>query len=205
MFNRTKIGLTIGSTNSEWLELALRGLSDRNLLRRFQPLLIGPQEIIFAINNDLRLGLDFTVFHSLSFVWPKHPKIIIIDRSKGFPLQIKANKPSKAFGQIAISSLDAGIKLAFEFKINALVIGPICFHSIAAAGFHYDSVVQILSEWTRIENVVEEKQGQVSWFKNMPVVVTSLQRLDGAKAQNYNPFKAALDLADARLKEKRRN
>jgi len=204
MLNRIKIGVTIGSANIDWLELTLCTFSDQYLLERFQPLLIGPQEIIFKINQDLDLGLDFVVYRSLNIVWPESHQIVIIDRSKGFPLRISRDNPNKALGEIAISSLEAGIKLAFEFKIDALVVGPICFDSIAKAGFHYHSVLQILSEWTRSENVVEEKQKAVSYFRNLPVVITSLQKPKGGKEEYQNSFKTALELANELVEKKRR-
>jgi len=190
-----KIGISIGSTNDKDSEMIMRVLKDRDIMNQCRPLLIGPQNIFIEINNSLALGLEFSVFHSLEFVWPDSNNIIILDDNKGHPLKVKADKESKITNDVGIATLDVGLNLAFQFKIDALVVAPMDFDSMYVAGFHYDTLRQILSEWTRIVEVEEVRVGQAVYYKNLPTVVTSLIGDREINNHNDNHFKEAIRLA----------
>lgn len=191
---RHKIGISIGSANNNGPELILKALTDRDLLSRCKPLLIGPDAIFQAVNNDRSLIFDFIITRTLEFSWPESDNIIILDKSKRIPLDIENNRASKSAGEMGISSLDVGLNLAFQFKIDALVVGPICFESLSLAGFHYQSLSQIISEWTRLDKVEKEKRGQVVHFKKTPVTITA--PIDYKTSEiNKNPIKDAIEWA----------
>jgi 4-hydroxy-L-threonine phosphate dehydrogenase PdxA len=170
---KPRVGIVIGSARGQGPELIMQALKKDDIITRCTPLLIGPQNIFIKINNDLRLGVKFSIFSSLEIVWSEFETINILDRGKGIPIEIEKGKTSKAAGEVGIASLNDGLNLVLQFKIDALVIGPLCFDSMALAGFHYKSLRQILSEWTRSDEVIEKRCGNVFYFENLPAIVTA--------------------------------
>ena len=167
-----KIGVSIGSPNEGNAKDVLDAISNEHFHKRCRFLIIGPQRLFVPPNNSLASDIKFRILQSVNFQWTEGDDIIIIDRNRNYP-RIQENL-DKYSGEITISSLDTGLTLGVQRKIDGLVIGPLSFDSLALAGFHYSSLVQILKEWTRVENIIEVKTGPFIYFKNLPFTLISL-------------------------------
>lgn len=88
------------------------------------------------------------------------------------PAEMWSGRRELAPGEITQKSLDRTVKLGMEFKIDLVFFTTFSIQALRVAGFLYESLSSLLSEWTRIK--VEERifsiptGAQLMLFQHLP-------------------------------------
>ena len=138
------LGITLGDVNGVGPELALKTLSEPDLLNHFTPVLYGPAKALQFYRNLL----EYTKFHfgTISSAAKVHPgKINVVDSAPDFET-IEPGVPSIDTGLIAFRALERAVQDLKGGYIQALVTLPIDKSTVQNPEFTHPGHTEYLAQ-----------------------------------------------------------
>jgi 4-phospho-D-threonate 3-dehydrogenase / 4-phospho-D-erythronate 3-dehydrogenase len=145
---RPILAITMGDPAGVGPEIAVRALSDENVLRISRPVVIGDASVMKATLDGM--GVDMTI---RSIESPKEalgrPGVIdLIDLHNVDLPQLPRAVVSAMAGKASYEYLTYAIDLAMRREVDAIVTCPIHKEALNLAGYHYPGHTEILAERT---------------------------------------------------------
>ncbi len=125
---KTKLGITIGDSNSIGIEIILKTFKDNRMLDFCTPIIFGSNQILSQHKKILQIhNINFNVVRDLNNL--KHNKINLLEVLKN-KSNVNIGEKNLEGGDNAINSIDSAIDAYKKNKIDALVTAPINKSSI---------------------------------------------------------------------------
>ncbi len=133
---KIKIGITVGDINGVGLEVVLKALSNKRIMKYCIPVIYGSMKIVTYHKNTLGDDLDFK-FHGISNAERLSFDKINVVNCWEEDVSISLGNLRKEGGVYAMKSLDAATKDLKDGLIDTMVTAPIHKKAMQEAGFKY--------------------------------------------------------------------
>ncbi len=123
--DRPIIGITMGDPVGVGPELICRALADTQIYECCRPLVIGDPDIVAASLELVHTGQSIAVVDTPGEATYEHGRIDVYRTSTLKPAQVQWGSPTALTGRAMIGYITAGIDMALQGRIAALVTCPI--------------------------------------------------------------------------------
>jgi 4-hydroxythreonine-4-phosphate dehydrogenase len=144
---KSKIGITMGDPAGIGPEVALKAISDLEVQSACTPVLIGEKKLLQKVAREIGKSenLSFDDFHDH---WRERPGKNALFQVDGSAEGITPGEVSRQGGEAAAKYIRAGVELAQEKKIEALVTAPISKASLNLSGLTFSGHTEYLASLT---------------------------------------------------------
>ncbi len=146
------IGITIGDPAGIGPEVSLKAISDLEIQSICTPMLIGDGELLQKVAKQIGRP-ELYRFEDFNEGWKESKGKFALLNIKGSAQGIPLGKPSSQGGEAASEYIKAGVKLASEKKIDALVTAPISKASLNLCGFKFSGHTEFLASLSNAKDV----------------------------------------------------
>lgn len=141
------IGITAGEVSGIGPEVVLKSLVAKKLLRRCQPIIIGPLEVLRTTAESLGIEVSLEEYASGRSLFPGD-YVPVIDVGEIKARDFKFGEPTKLGGKSALEAIIAGAQLAQAGVVRALVTAPVSKKAINASGHPFRGHTEFLATLT---------------------------------------------------------
>ncbi len=149
---RTRIAITLGDPNGIGPEVVLKCLDDPLVMKRIDPVVIGPGKVLQEHAKALGRRPPVLI-ENMNAPVPKRG-IRIVNTSKEQQVMVEMGKLTPQAGSMAMDAVDEGIRLAWQGEVRALVTGPISKLAIVRAGYNFPGHTEYLAKKTGVKDHV---------------------------------------------------
>ncbi|WP_182866800.1 4-hydroxythreonine-4-phosphate dehydrogenase PdxA [Stieleria mannarensis] len=157
--DKPRLAITVGDAAGVGPELALVCAADESVLRRCQPILVGPAAILRKAAASLGLAIPPTTTIARP-AGPNQPPAGLIDCGDVALDTFTPGKFSAATGQASFSAVDLAIAETISGNFDAIVTGPIQKEAWHAAGTGYLGHTELLADRTQTRDFCMMLSGQ---------------------------------------------
>ncbi len=150
--SKERIAITLGDPNGIGPEVVLKCLDDPLLMKRVEPVVIGSKKALEVHSKSLGRRPPVLIENMKTPV-PKRG-VRFLDTSEGEEASVEIGQVTPKAGMMAMKAVDAGILLAKQKKISALVTGPISKLAIIRAGYNFPGHTEYLAKKTKVKDQV---------------------------------------------------
>jgi 4-hydroxythreonine-4-phosphate dehydrogenase len=144
------IGITLGDGAGIGPEIVLKALSNPEIYRCCNPLVVGNLSLLSYTQKNLGLSLKLeTVNDRLAQTTFQPGRIAIWDFPQLDPAGIKPGLPNKLTGEASIRYIKTAVELIHQGQLDAITTLPISKFAIAQAGYNYPGHTELLAELTQ--------------------------------------------------------
>ena len=145
--------ITGGDPSGVGPEVILKALSEKDLLKKITPLVIGDYNIFQKTAKTINLDIPLLKPSRSTKIFKKRDTINFIDLQNVNPAQFKFGRKDARYGMASIEYLKTGTSIVMQLKGVPLVTAPISKESINKAGFALGGHTEFLSKYTGKKNV----------------------------------------------------
>ena len=148
--NRPRIAFTMGDPNGIGPEVILKCLTERRLLKYFEPVIIASHHVLKYHASALGFGelpLNFT--DDLTGPGQDQDTIVVLDPDPGSKPHVTFGEITEAGGRLSMSSVDRATALCLNGNVDGMVTAPISKEAISLAGFTNKGHSEYLAEQTQ--------------------------------------------------------
>jgi 4-hydroxythreonine-4-phosphate dehydrogenase len=135
---RPLVAITIGDINGVGPEVILKCLADRQILKFFVPVLVGPISTFRA--QAAALGLNSLTFRvaneNLNVDVKLDDTILVVEPVEGQDPPVRTGQITETAGRVAMASVALATDLCLKGRVDAMVTAPISKEAISKAGFN---------------------------------------------------------------------
>lgn len=162
-----RVGITMGDPSGIGPEIVLKSLSDRNIFKICQPIIIGDSRILLQTARDLKIEAEFVKVKKGEEISLNSDKIIIYDL-ENITGEIVYGKESAASGKASAEYIEEAVRLWQTGQIKAIATAPISKMAIHLGGYNYPGHTEFLAYLT------DTKEFAMSFFaEKLRVVLLS--------------------------------
>lgn len=140
--DKLKIGISIGDINGVGLEVILKTISQKHLLKACVPVVYGSTKVVSYNKNIVEIDFPFNIARSAENIDLDQVNIINCWQEN---VNITLGKPTEESGAFAFKSLEAATHDLKEGLIDALVTAPINKHAMQLANFPFPGHTEYLT------------------------------------------------------------
>jgi 4-hydroxythreonine-4-phosphate dehydrogenase len=147
-----KIGITLGDPAGIGPEVTLKAISDREVQSVCTPVLIGDEKWLQNVARQIGKP-DFFAFEDFHDQWIEKSGRFALFHLEGSAQGVPLGEASLQGGEAAAKFIKAGVELALERKIDALVTAPISKASLNLSGTKFPGHTEFLASLAESKNV----------------------------------------------------
>ncbi len=162
-----RVGITMGDSSGIGPEIVLKSLSDKNIFKICQPIIIGDSRILLQTARDLEIEAEFLTVKKGEEIPLNSDKIVIYDL-ENIVGKIAYGEESATSGKASAEYIEAAVRLWQTGQINAIATAPISKMAIHLGGYDYPGHTEFLAYLT------DTKEFAMSFFaEKLRVVLLS--------------------------------
>ena len=142
--NKIKIGISSGDVNGVSIEVILKTLANKQLLKYCTPVIYGSSKVMAYHKNIV--GIDNMQIQNLSNADRPNPEKVNVVNCWNQDINITIGKPSEVSGQFAINALEHAVKDLKSGLIDALVTAPINKEAMQMANFPFPGHTEYITK-----------------------------------------------------------
>ncbi|MBI3755076.1 MAG: 4-hydroxythreonine-4-phosphate dehydrogenase PdxA [Deltaproteobacteria bacterium] len=131
------IAITMGDPTGVGPEVILKAVSDKNIRRLCNPVIIGDEAVLKHLILNLKFKISNLKFINLSNLTPK---------------KLKPGKPDKTCAKAMMAYIREAVRMALNGDVDAIVTGPISKEAINKAGYHFHGHTEFLAHLTNTKD-----------------------------------------------------
>ncbi len=147
MKHSPKIAVTLGDPAGIGPEVALKALRDWQIKKNSPVVLLGRADFYASLARSLRLPLKFIQVDSVDEKVPAGVTACFCKET--YPAVYRHGVSQNAWTELAVKSIESGVRLAMTGKVEALVTAPINKAGLRQAGFQIPGHTEYLAELSR--------------------------------------------------------
>ena len=141
--NKPIVGITCGDLNGIGAEVTINALNDNRILKYMTPVILSTSKVITFYRKQLDLeGFNFFQVDDIGRINPKKTNVLNVWKDK---VDINPGEPSKENGKFTKLSLQKGVELLKEQKIDALVTAPLNKEMVHDEDFNFPGHTEFLT------------------------------------------------------------
>jgi 4-hydroxythreonine-4-phosphate dehydrogenase len=139
-----RVGITMGDAAGIGPEIVLKSLSDKNIFKICQPVIVGDDRILRQTAQDLKMESEFLTVGKGEEI-PVNPDKIIIYDLENISGEVRYGEESAASGKASAEYIEEAVQLWQTGQINAIATAPISKMAIHLGGYDYPGHTEFLA------------------------------------------------------------
>ena len=131
-----RVGITMGDAAGIGPEIVLKSLSDKNIFKVCQPVIIGDSRILLQTARDLEIDAEFMTVKKGAEI-PLNSDTVIIYDLANIAEEINYGEESAAAGKASAEYIEEAVQLWQTGQINAIATAPISKMAIHLGGYNF--------------------------------------------------------------------
>ncbi len=139
-----RVGITMGDAAGIGPEIVLKALSEKNIFKICQPVIIGDDANLRRTARDLKMEADLLTVKKGAEIPRASEKIIIYDLGN-ISEEIRSGEESSVSGKASAEYIEEAVRLWREKKIDAVATAPISKMAIHLGGYDFPGHTEFLA------------------------------------------------------------
>lgn len=139
-----RVGITMGDFAGIGPEIVLKSLSDKNIFKICQPIVIGDSVHLRRTAQDLKINVEFVTIKKGEEFPPNSEKVIVYDL-ENIMQAVRYGEESAASGKASAEYIEEAVQLWREKKIKAIATAPISKMAIHLGGYDFPGHTEFLA------------------------------------------------------------
>lgn len=139
-----RVGITMGDAAGIGLEIVLKSLSDKNILKICQPVIIGDGKRLRQTARDLKIDIDLLNVKKGAEIPHNSGKVIVYDL-ENITQEIICGEESAVSGKASAEYIEEAVRLWQAKKIDAIATAPISKMAIYLGGYDFPGHTEFLA------------------------------------------------------------
>ncbi len=131
------IAITMGDPTGVGPEVILKAVSDKNIRRLCNPVILGDEAVFNHLNSKFKI---------------QNSKLRVINFSHLNPAKLKPGKPDKVCAKAMMTYIEEAVCMAAAGDVDAIVTGPISKEAINKAGYNFHGHTEFLAHLTKTKD-----------------------------------------------------
>ena len=139
-----RVGITMGDAAGIGSEIVLKSLSDKNILKICQPVIIGDGKRLRQTARDLKIDIDLLNVKKGAEIPHNSGKVIVYDL-ENITQEIICGEESAVSGKASAEYIEEAVRLWQAKKIDAIATAPISKMAIHLGGYDFPGHTEFLA------------------------------------------------------------
>ncbi len=139
-----RVGITMGDAAGIGPEIVLKSLSDKNILKICQPVIIGDGSNLRQAAQDLKIDIDLLTVKKGAEIPLNSGKVIVYDL-ENITRKIHCGEESAVSGKASAEYIEEAVRLWQTKKIDAIATAPISKMAIHLGGYDFPGHTEFLA------------------------------------------------------------
>ncbi len=139
-----RVGITMGDAAGIGPEIVLKSLSEKNIFKICQPVIIGDAANLHQAARDLKINVDLVTVKNGAAIPPPTEKIIVYDLAN-IRQEIVCGEESAVSGKASAEYIEEAVRLWQANEIDAIATAPISKMAIHLGGYDFPGHTEFLA------------------------------------------------------------